>query len=105
MFLEILVCLSSGYSSRVFSTSVRIQLIYCIIPAVLTQMQTTLQNFIEAIPLFVYVKIDTGKTIEHNNKLFIICYSRQLVSTQLWGHHQAMNKNWRNEMYMENYIG
>jgi hypothetical protein len=25
----------------------------------------------------------------------------QLVSTQLWDHHQAMIKNWRNEMYME----
>jgi hypothetical protein len=25
----------------------------------------------------------------------------QLVSTQQWGHHQAKNTNWRNEMYME----
>jgi hypothetical protein len=25
----------------------------------------------------------------------------QLISTQQWGHHQAKNTNWRNEMYME----
>jgi hypothetical protein len=25
-------------------------------------------------------------------KLFIICYTMQLVSTQQWGHHQAKNK-------------
>jgi hypothetical protein len=45
--------------------------------------------------------VDIGKIRRTQQKLFIICYSRQLVSTQLWGHHQAMNKNWRNEMYME----
>jgi hypothetical protein len=44
--------------------------------------------------------IDIGKNRRTQQKLFIICYSRQLVSTQLGGHHQAMNKNWRNEMYI-----
>jgi hypothetical protein len=44
------------------------------------------------------------KPVEHNKQLFITCYSRQVVSTQLWGHHQAMNKNWRNETYVENYM-
>jgi hypothetical protein len=49
----------------------------------------------------VYVKIDIGKNRQTQQKLFIICYSRQLVSTQQWGHHQAKNTNCRNEMYME----
>jgi hypothetical protein len=49
----------------------------------------------------VYVKIDIRKNRRTQQKLFIICYSRQLVSIQLWGHHQVMNNNWRNEMYME----
>jgi hypothetical protein len=45
--------------------------------------------------------LDIGKNCRTQQKLFIICYTMQLVSTQLWGHHQAMHKNWRNEMYME----
>jgi hypothetical protein len=49
----------------------------------------------------VYVKTDIGKNRWTQQKLFIICYSRQLVSTQLWGHHPAINKNRRNEMYMK----
>jgi hypothetical protein len=38
------------------------------------------------------VNIDIGKTAKDNKKLFIICYTMQLVSTQQWGHHQAKNK-------------
>jgi hypothetical protein len=45
--------------------------------------------------------LDIGKNHRTQQKLFIICYTRQLVSTQLWGHHQAINKNRRNEMYVE----
>jgi hypothetical protein len=46
----------------------------------------------------VYVKIDIGKTVEHNKMIYyllhntIICYTMQLVSTKQWGHHQAKNK-------------
>jgi hypothetical protein len=47
-----------------------------------------------------YLTVDTEKNRRTQQKLFISCYSRQLVSTQLWGHHQAINKNWRNKMYM-----
>jgi hypothetical protein len=49
----------------------------------------------------VCVTIDIGKNRQTQQKLFIICYSRQLVSTQLWGYLQAMNKNCRNKMYIK----
>jgi hypothetical protein len=49
----------------------------------------------------VYVKIDIGKNRRTQQKLFIICYRMELVSTQQWGHHQAKNTNWINQMYME----
>jgi hypothetical protein len=43
----------------------------------------------------VYVKIDIGKTVEHQQKLVITCYTMQLVSTEQFGHHQAKNTNWK----------
>jgi hypothetical protein len=48
-----------------------------------------------------YVTTDMGKNSRTKQKWFIICYAMQLVSTQQWGHHQAKNTNWRNEMYVK----
>jgi hypothetical protein len=38
---------------------------------------------------FSLVTVDTEKTRQTQQKV-IYCYTRQLVSTQLWGHHQAI---------------
>jgi hypothetical protein len=36
--------------------------------------------------------LDIEKTRQTQQKRFIICFTKQLVSTQLWGHHQVLTK-------------
>jgi hypothetical protein len=40
--------------------------------------------------------INRYRKICQTQQKVIYCYTRQLVSTQLWGHHQAIISNWRN---------
>jgi hypothetical protein len=39
---------------------------------------------------------DRYRKIRQTQQKVIYCYTRQLFSTQLWGHHQAIISNWRN---------